>query len=128
VQLMNGNGQNGNSLGNTILDELGKQAAQVGTTALGLPRRIEDTIDKLERGDLRFRVRSSETDRLLRRLSAMQMVTNYTIALSAMLVSATILAVNSYTNIAIVVAIAALIPLLALVRLLRRIERQDRMF
>jgi predicted unusual protein kinase regulating ubiquinone biosynthesis (AarF/ABC1/UbiB family) len=128
VQLMNGDGRNGNSLGNTILDELGKQAAQVGTTALGLPRRIEDTIDKLERGDLRFRVRSSETDRLLRRLSAMQMVTNYTIALSAMLVSATILAVNSYTNIAIVVAIAALIPVLALVRLLRRIERQDRKF
>jgi predicted unusual protein kinase regulating ubiquinone biosynthesis (AarF/ABC1/UbiB family) len=128
VQLMNGDGRNGNSLGNTIFDELGRQAAQVGTTALGLPRRIEDTIDKLERGDLKFRVRSTETDRLLRRLGTMQMVTNYTIAFSALLVSATIFVVNSYTNVAIIVAIAALIPLLALVRLLRRIERQDRMF
>jgi predicted unusual protein kinase regulating ubiquinone biosynthesis (AarF/ABC1/UbiB family) len=127
VQLMNGDGRNGNSLGGTILDELGRQAAQVGTTALGLPRRIEDTIDKLERGDLRFRVRSTETDRLLRRLSAMQMVTNYT-ALSAMLVSATILVVNSHTSIAIIVAIVALFPCFALIRLLKRIERQDRMF
>jgi predicted unusual protein kinase regulating ubiquinone biosynthesis (AarF/ABC1/UbiB family) len=128
VQLMNGDGRNGNSFGNTILDELGRQAAQAGTTALGLPRRIEDTIDKLERGDLKFRVRSTETDRLLRRLSTMQMVTNYTILLAALFVSATIFVVNSYTNIAIFVAIAALIPLFALFRLLRRIERQDRMF
>ena len=55
---------NSNSNGSTIFDELGRQAAQVGTAALGLPGRIDDTIDKLERGDLRsarsfFRIRTS---------------------------------------------------------------------
>ncbi len=38
--------------GSNILDELGRQAAQVSSTALSLPRRIDDTIEKLERGDI----------------------------------------------------------------------------
>ena len=64
MQLMTNNGPNGS----TIFDELGRQAAQVGTTALGLPRRIEDTIDKLDRGDLRVRVRSIESERTITQL------------------------------------------------------------
>ncbi len=120
IQLMtNGKGQNSNS----ILDELGRQAVQVSSTALGLPRRIEDTIDKLERGDLRLRVRSIESDRLLRRLSAIQLGTNYTLLLSAFILSATLLLVNGYVKMAVVVILVATAPAFALFRLLRRIDR-----
>ena len=120
IQLMtNGKGQNSNS----ILDELGRQAAQVSSTALGLPRRIEDTIDKLERGDLRLRVRSIESDRLLRRLSAIQLGNNYTLLLSAFILSATLLLVNGYVKMAVVVILVATAPAFALFRLLRRIDR-----
>ena len=120
MQLMtNGKGQNSNS----ILDELGRQAAQVSSTALGLPRRIEDTIDKLERGDLRLRVRSIESDRLLRRLSTIQLGTNYTLLLSAFILSATLLLVNGYVKMAVVVILVATAPTFALFRLLRRIDR-----
>lgn len=57
MQLMtNGNGSRSNGLSDGILSEIGRQAAQVSSTALGLPRRIEDTLDKLERGDIRVRV------------------------------------------------------------------------
>jgi predicted unusual protein kinase regulating ubiquinone biosynthesis (AarF/ABC1/UbiB family) len=66
MQLMTN--MNGND-GNSFLNELSRQAAQVSSTALGLPRRLEDTLEKLERGDVRVRVRSPETDRLLRRQS-----------------------------------------------------------
>ena len=120
IQLMtNGKGQNSNS----ILDELGRQAAQVSSTALGLPRRIEDTIDKLERGDLRLRVRSIESDRLLRRLSAIQLGTNYTLLLSAFILSATLLLINGYVKMAVVVMLVATAPAFTLFRLLRRIDR-----
>ena len=120
MQLMtNGKGQNSNS----ILDELGRQAAQVSSTALGLPRRIEDTIDKLERGDLRLRVRSIESDRLLRRLSAIQLGTNYTLLLSAFILSATLLVINGYVKMAVVVMLVATAPAFTLFRLLRRIDR-----
>jgi predicted unusual protein kinase regulating ubiquinone biosynthesis (AarF/ABC1/UbiB family) len=113
---------------NTILDELGKQAIQVSSSALGLPRRIEDTIDKLERGDLRVRVRSTESERALRRLGAIQQGTNYALLFSTFFLAATILFVTNKVTIAAVVALIAVIPAFALFKTLRRIERSDRMF
>ncbi|NET88813.1 MAG: AarF/ABC1/UbiB kinase family protein [Kamptonema sp. SIO1D9] len=122
--MTNGRASNGNS----IFDELGRQAAQVGSTALGLPRRIEDTIEKLERGDLRVRVRSIESERVMRRLSAIQLGTNYTLLISAFTLSATILFVNDRFVLAGLVAIAAAFAAFALYRLLKRVDRIDRMF
>ena len=124
MKLMTNTGPNGN----TIFDELGRQAARVGTTALGLPRRIDDTIDKLERGDLRVRVRSIESERVMRRLSAIQLGTNYTVLLSALLICATLLLVGGYQIVAAIAAVIAVIPGWALLRLLRRLDRIDRMF
>ncbi|MGL4882983.1 MAG: ABC1 kinase family protein [Waterburya sp.] len=122
--MTNTNGTNGN----TIFDEIGRQAAQVGTTALGLPRRIDDTIDKLERGDLRVRVRSIESERVMRRLSAIQLGTNYTVLVSAFLICATLLLVGGYKILAAIAATIALLPGWALLRLLKRLDRIDRMF
>ncbi|WP_369076435.1 ABC1 kinase family protein [Coleofasciculus sp. LEGE 07081] len=114
--------------GNSFLNELGRQAAQVSSTALGLPRRIEDTIEKLERGDLRLRVRSIESDRILRRMSSIQLGTNYALLVSAFTLSATILFVNGKVGLAVVVAVMAAIMAFVLIRLLRRLDRFDRMF
>ena len=119
---------NTSSNGNTIFDELGRQAAQVGTTALGLPGRIDDTIGKLERGDLRVRVRSIESERVIRRLSAIQLGTNYTVLLSALLICATLLLVNDYQTVAAIAAGIAVIPGWGLLRLLKRLDRIDRMY
>ena len=122
--MTNSNGSNGG----TIFDELGRQAAQVGTASLGLPGRIDDTIDKLERGDLRVRVRSLESERVMRRLSAVQLGTNYTVLLSALLICATLLLVSEFESLAAIAAIIALVPGWALLRILRRLDRIDRMF
>jgi predicted unusual protein kinase regulating ubiquinone biosynthesis (AarF/ABC1/UbiB family) len=124
-QIMNSNG-NSNPDANTFLAEIGRQAAQVGTSALGLPRRLEDTIDKLERGDIRVRVRSSETDRYLRRLGAMQQNTNYAILVATFTLSATMLFVNQYAIAAGVVGTLALIYLVVWFRQMRKLDRQDR--
>jgi predicted unusual protein kinase regulating ubiquinone biosynthesis (AarF/ABC1/UbiB family) len=124
MQIMsNGNGSPENSL----LSELGRQAAQVSSTAFGLPRRIEDTLDKLERGDLRVRVRSIETDRVIRRLSSVNIGTNYTLLVGAFTLSATILYVNGHIWLALLVALGAAALAFALVRLLMRLDRFDRM-
>ncbi|NEO18568.1 MAG: AarF/ABC1/UbiB kinase family protein [Moorea sp. SIOASIH] len=113
---------------NSFINELGRQAAQMSSTALGLPQRIESTIDKLERGDLRIRVRSIESDRVLRRLSGIQLGTNYTLLISAFTLSATILFVNGNVVLALVVVLVAAMLGFALIRLLRRLDRFDRMF
>lgn len=125
MQLMtNGNGSDPTS---SIFNELGRQAAQVSSTALGLPRRLEETLDKLEQGDLRIRVRSAETERLLRRISSVQMGTNYTLVMSSFVLSATILFVSNQVWPAVAVALLAAGTGFVLLRLLKRIDRLDRM-
>ncbi len=118
----------GNSVGdNGLLGELGRQAAQVSSTALGLPRRIEDALDKLERGDLRIRVRSTETDRVIRRLSGVNMGTNYTLLICTFTLSATILFVSGAKWLALIAIVAAVLGAIGLIRLLLRLDRIERM-
>lgn len=126
IQFINGN--NDSTTGNLILDELGKQAIQVGTTAFGLPQRIEQTIEQLERGDIRIRTRSTETERAIRRLSTVQQGTNYTIVLCTLLICATLLFVNNLTPWGVVLLVIATIPAWSLWRLMRKLDRLDRMF
>ncbi|HIK29357.1 MAG TPA: AarF/ABC1/UbiB kinase family protein [Oscillatoriaceae cyanobacterium M7585_C2015_266] len=118
---------NGNSFDrNSFIDEISRQAAQVGTTAFNLPRRIEEAIEKLERGDIRIRVRSTEMDRVLRRISSIQMGSNYALLISAFTLSATILFVNGKLGLALIVALIAGALAVSLIRLLIRLERFDR--
>lgn len=119
---------NGNSSpGNDIISELGRQASQMGSTAWGLPRRLEDTLDKLERGDIRVRVRSTETERLLRRMSGVSMGTNYTLLIGSFTLSATLLFINGYTLLAVGAMGIAIALGVGLIRLLRRLNRYERM-
>jgi len=112
----------------SLFDELGRQAAQVGSTAFGLPRRIEDTLGKLEQGDVRVRVRSIETEKVLRRLSNGQLSTTYALLVGAFTLSATILVVNQYLWLAAIAALPALLVSFLLVRLLLRLDRYERMY
>ncbi|QZZ23607.1 AarF/ABC1/UbiB kinase family protein [Leptothermofonsia sichuanensis E412] len=119
------NGNPSSEAGN-LLGELSRQAAQVSSTALGLPRRIEETLDKLERGDLRVRVRSIETDRILRRMNGVNMGTNYTLLVCTFTLSATIILATGHGWLALVPAIAAIGFAIVLIRLMIRLERSDR--
>jgi predicted unusual protein kinase regulating ubiquinone biosynthesis (AarF/ABC1/UbiB family) len=124
LQIMsNGNGLDQNS----FLDQLGRQAAEVSSTAFGLPGRIEDTIEKLDRGDIRLRVRSTETDRAIRRLGSIQMGTNLALLVSAFTLSATILLVNNWAWLAGAIALIAVLLAGSLIRLLMGLDRMDKM-
>lgn len=116
------------SEGNSFLNELSRQAAQVSSTAFGLPRRLEDTLEKLERGDMRLRVRSIETERLLRRQSSIQLSISYALLISGFTLSATILVVNNYLWWALVPGLIAAGLSVILIRLLLRLDRYDRMY
>ncbi|MEO0491544.1 MAG: AarF/ABC1/UbiB kinase family protein, partial [Cyanobacteria bacterium J06659_2] len=112
---------------NGLFGELSRQAAQMSSTALGLPRRLEDTLEKLERGDVRVRVRSIETDRILRRVSGVNMATNYTLLVGTFTLSATLLLVHQFPWLALVAAAIAALAGVALVRLMLRLARAERM-
>lgn len=119
---------NGSTDGNSFLNELSRQAAQVGSTAFGLPRRLEYTLDKLEQGDLRLRVRSIETERLLRRQSSVQMGIIYALVVSAFTLSATILLVNNFVWLALLPALIAAGVGVSLIRLIMRLDRYEKMY
>ncbi|MFM7366044.1 MAG: ABC1 kinase family protein [Cuspidothrix sp.] len=125
MQLMTDN--NGTE-GNSFLNELSRQAVQVSSTALGLPRRLEDTLDKIERGDIRLRVRSVETERLMRRQSNIQLGMSYAMIISGFTIAATILLVHEYLWLAVVIGLIAAAVSLILIRLLLRLDRYDRMY
>jgi len=125
MELMNGNQPD---VASDLLGELGRQAAQMSSTALGLPRRIDDTIEKLDRGDLRLRVRATETDRVLRRLSNAQVATNYSVLTGSFALCSAILVGTGYGWFAVIPGGIGLLPAIALIRLLRRMDRYEKMF
>jgi predicted unusual protein kinase regulating ubiquinone biosynthesis (AarF/ABC1/UbiB family) len=125
AQLMsNGNPTDG---ANGLLSELGRQAAQVSTSALGLPRRIDDTLDKLDRGDIRVRVRSIETDRALRRIGSVTMANNYAILVGAFTLSATGLLLSEFVWLAVLPGVLAVGTGIAFVRSVLKVNRADRL-
>jgi predicted unusual protein kinase regulating ubiquinone biosynthesis (AarF/ABC1/UbiB family) len=125
AQLMtNGNSTDGT---NGLLGELSRQAAQVSTSALGLPRRIDDTLDKLERGDIRVRVRSIETDRALRQIGNVTMANNYAILVGAFTLSATGLLLSQFVWLAILPGVLAVGTGIAFLRSVIKANRADRM-
>jgi predicted unusual protein kinase regulating ubiquinone biosynthesis (AarF/ABC1/UbiB family) len=123
LDLMSGNNSPNES---NLFAELGRQATQVSNSAFALPRRIEDTLDRLEKGDLKVRVRSTESDRLLRRISQATMGTNYSIVCCAAMISATLLFVNGWWWIALAPLLLGLATGIILVRLMWKIARLDR--
>ncbi|WP_413176138.1 ABC1 kinase family protein [Anabaena azotica] len=114
--------------GNSFLNELSRQAVQVSSTALGLPRRLEDTLDKIERGDIRFRVRSVETERLIRRQSNIQLGMSYALIISGFTIAATILLVGEYLWLAVFTGLIAAAVSFLWIRLLLRLDRYDQKY
>ncbi|MCY7406853.1 MAG: AarF/ABC1/UbiB kinase family protein [Alkalinema sp. CAN_BIN05] len=125
MKLMSNENPSGNS--GSLFDELSRQAMQVSNSAFGLPRRVEDALDKLERGDLKVRVQSSETDRLLRKLSGVNLGINYTLLVCTFTLSATILLVNQLYWVAIVVSLMAVSSAIILSRQLIKVDKLDRL-
>jgi predicted unusual protein kinase regulating ubiquinone biosynthesis (AarF/ABC1/UbiB family) len=127
TELMTNGGFSGNENG-SLFGELGRQAVQVSNSAFSLPRRLEETLDKLDNGDLRIRVRSVESDRILRRLSNINLGTNYVILIGAFTLSATILLVNQLYWLASLAGVFAAILGIFYIRLLWRLDKYERMF
>jgi predicted unusual protein kinase regulating ubiquinone biosynthesis (AarF/ABC1/UbiB family) len=100
----------------TLLAQVSRQAAEFTSSSLSLPRRIELTLSKLEQGELRLRVRSSETERLLRKLNSTGRGVIYAVLFATFFLSATQLFSAGHATLAIVTLALAVLAALALVR------------
>ncbi len=95
-----------NSNPNDLLNELGRQVGVLGSKAVALPKRLDESLEKLEQGDLQLQIRMGESDRQLRRLVNAQMSSGQSILLGCLAISAAILGSSDKP-------IHALIPIIA---------------
>ena len=112
---------------NDFLNELSRQAAEVGSRALGLPRRLEDNLARLEQGDLQVQIRAGETDRLLRRLALSQQVAGQSVLLGALAVAAALLAASARPVLTAIPVLLSGPVALSWLKLQARLRRDNRL-
>ena len=115
---------------NDLFNQLGRQAVEVGSRALGLPQRLEESLSRIEQGDLQVQIRAGETDRLLRRVALSQQSVGQSMLLAALLVSAALLAASArpaLTAVPIVLSAPVSLSWLKIQARLRRDGRIDKL-
>ncbi len=81
-----------NSNSNDLFNELGRQVSEIGNKAIGLPKRLDENLDRLEQGDLQLQVRMGESDRQLRRMINVQQTLGNSVLLGSLSISSALLA------------------------------------
>ena len=110
-----------------LINEITRQAADVGTRALGIPRRLDESLSRIEQGDLQVQIRAGETDRLLRRLALTQQISGQAFLLGGLAV-ATALMVASQRPIYGAVPAALVLPVgWGWLKLQARLKRDSRL-
>ena len=57
---------------NDLFNELGRQVGALSSRAVGIPRRLDESLERLEQGDLQLQIRTGESDRQFRRMVVAQ--------------------------------------------------------
>jgi predicted unusual protein kinase regulating ubiquinone biosynthesis (AarF/ABC1/UbiB family) len=112
---------------NDLFNQLGRQAVEVGSRALGLPQRLEDSLSRIEQGDLQVQIRAGETDRLLRRLALSQQTAGQAVLLGALAVAAALLAASTRPALTAIPLVCGMPVGLSWLKLQARLRRDSRL-
>ncbi len=91
LPLMNSSGSNSND----FINEIGRQVGVLGSKAAALPKRLDDSLEKLEQGDLQLQIRMGESDRQLRRIVTAQHSIGQSFLLGCLGISAALLGASN---------------------------------
>ena len=103
LSLMSSNNQGPNEL----INQLGRQVGELGTKAVGIPKRIDDSLERLEQGDLQLQIRMGESDRQFKKMFTAQKSLGHSILMGSLAISSALLVTNNSSNIAILPMIFA---------------------
>ena len=110
-----------------LFNEISRQAAEVGSRALGIPRRLDESLARIEQGDLQVQIRAGETDRLLRRLALAQQAAGQSFLLGGLAVAASLLAASMRPALAAIPLVLGLPVGLGWLKLQARLKRDGRL-
>tara|TARA_Y100001978_G_scaffold201794_1_gene221003 strand:+ start:3807 stop:5471 length:1665 start_codon:yes stop_codon:yes gene_type:complete len=102
ISLMSSNNQSPNDLFN----QLGRQVGEISSKAVGIPKRIDDSLERLEQGDLQLQIRMGESDRQFKKMFTAQKSLGHSILLGSLGISSALL-VTKNSNMAIIPLIFA---------------------
>jgi len=95
---------------NDLFNELGRQVGALGSKAVGIPRRLDESLERLEQGDLQLQIRMGESDRQFRRMVTAQQALGQSVLLAALALATALLGASTRPLWALVPA-AAGVPL-----------------
>jgi len=126
IQLMTSSNSNPNDL----INEIGRQFGELGSKAVGLPKRLDESLERLEQGDLQLQIRLGESDRQLRRMINAQQSMGQSILLGCLGISAALLASSNkeiFSLLPIVIAFPISLKWLKLQMKIRRDEKIEQL-
>ena len=112
---------------NDLFNELGRQVGALSSRAAAFPRRLDESLERLEQGDLQLQVRLGESDRQFRRMIVAQQSIGQAVLLGCLALAAAIIGTSSRPLWAVIPAGAAVPVGLDWFRMQLRMRRDQRL-
>ncbi len=97
IELMTSNNQNPNDL----INQFGRQVGELGSKAVGIPKRIDESLERLEQGDLQLQIRMGESDRQFKKMFTAQKTLGHSILIGSLSIASALLVTNKQNNFAL---------------------------
>jgi len=97
IQLMTQNNQTPNDL----INQFGRQVGELGSKAVGIPKRIDESLERLEQGDLQLQIRMGESDRQFKKMFTAQKTLGHSILIGSLSIASALLVTNKQNNYAL---------------------------
>ena len=97
IELMTSNNQTPNDL----INQFGRQVGELGSKAVGIPKRIDESLERLEQGDLQLQIRMGESDRQFKKMFTAQKTLGHSILIGSLSISSALLVTNKQNNFAL---------------------------
>ncbi len=97
LELMTSNNQTPNDL----INQFGRQVGELGSKAVGIPKRIDESLERLEQGDLQLQIRMGESDRQFKKMFTAQKTLGHSILIGSLSIASALLVTNKQNNFAL---------------------------
>ncbi len=97
IELMTSNNQTPNDL----INQFGRQVGELGSKAVGIPKRIDESLERLEQGDLQLQIRMGESDRQFKKMFTAQKTLGHSILIGSLSITSALLVANNQNNFAL---------------------------
>ena len=111
---------------NDLINEFGRQVGELSSRAVALPRRLDESLERLEQGDLQLQIRMGESDRQLRRMVTAQHSIGQSVLLGCLALAAAVIGASSRPIWALLPLVAALPVGMGWLKMQMRLRRDAR--